>query len=169
MSTTSARPGRVRRVVRRAHHDFRWRLTARQRSSLVAYGTFAVSTAVARGTTTLIRSRRAPVLHDVSVGGVHLHHYLPGIALLAAAGAMGIRGSDRIAVNCALGATYGAGGALVVDELPLLVQLRDVYWTDEGRWAVELALAIMASGGAYLSGIPLWRGIREELADDPAS
>jgi choline dehydrogenase-like flavoprotein len=40
---------------------------------------------------------------------------------------------------------------------------RDVYWTPEGRWAVELSLTIIALAGAYLSGIPLWHGLREEL------
>jgi hypothetical protein len=45
----------------------------------------------------------------------------------------------------------------------MLVDLRDVYWTPEGRWAVELSLTIIALAGAYLSGIPLWHGLREEL------
>jgi hypothetical protein len=66
-------------------------------------------------------------------------------------------------VHCLLGATYGTGRALVTDELPLLLNLRDVYWTRDGRWAVELALAIAASAGAYFTGIPLWRGLREEI------
>ena len=95
---------------------------------------------------------------------MHIHHYLPGIVLLAAAGGIGVRDSDRVGVHCLLGATLGSGCGLVVDELPLLVTLRDVYWTPEGRWAMQAALGVAAAGGAYLSGIPLWRGLREELS-----
>jgi hypothetical protein len=62
-----------------------------------------------------------------------------------------------------LGATYGTGCALITDELPLLLNLRDVYWTPEGRWALDVAFGIIASVGAYYSGIPLWRGLREEI------
>jgi hypothetical protein len=80
-----------------------------------------------------------------------------------AAGALGIRGSDKTSVHCLLGATYGTGCGLVTDELPLLLNLRDVYWTPEGRWAVDLALAVTAGAGAYFTGIPLWRGLREEI------
>lgn len=151
------------RAARRVHHDFRYRLTPRQRSSLVAYLSFGATITLARGVTTLIRQGRGPLVRDVTVGSVHLHHYLPGIAMLATSGAIGVRGTDSVVVHCVLGAAYGTGCALVVDELPLLVELRDVYWTEEGRWAVELSLLVIAVGGAYLSGAPLWRGLREEL------
>ena len=66
-------------------------------------------------------------------------------------------------MHCLLGATYGTGCALITDELPLLLNLRDVYWTPEGRWALDVAFGIIASAGAYFSGIPLWHGLREEI------
>ncbi|MGG7380778.1 hypothetical protein ACQ7B2_19195, partial [Escherichia coli] len=86
--------------------------------------------------TTAIRTQRLP-LHDITAGDVHIHHYLPGIALLTVAGGIGVRGSDKVNVHCVLGATYGTGCALITDELPLLLNLRDVYWTPEGRWALD--------------------------------
>ena len=151
----------IRRLVRRMHYDFRETLTTHQRSALVAYSSFAVSIVAVRGLTTGIKYQRVPV-HNIKARRVHIHHYLPGIALLVTAGAFGVRGSDRPGVHCMLGATYGVGCALVTDELPLLLNLRDVYWTREGRWAVDVAFAIIASAGAYFAGIPLWRGLREE-------
>ena len=154
----------ISRLVRRMRHDFRYHLTTRQRSALVAYTSFAATVMAVRGLTTAIRDQRGP-FHNVTMGSVHIHHYLPGIALLTAAGAFGVRGSGKTSVHCLLGATYGTGCALVTDELPLLLNLRDVYWTREGRWAVDLALAIAASAGAYFSGIPLWRGLRDEMKE----
>ena len=76
-----------------------------------------VSIAAVRSLTTAIRTGRLP-LHDISAGDVHIHHYLPGIALLTAAGGIGVRGSDKTSVHCLLGATYGTGCALITDELP---------------------------------------------------
>jgi len=46
---------------------------------------------------------------------------------------------------------------------PLLLDLRDVYWMPEGRWALDVAFGIIASAGAYFNGIPLWRGLREGI------
>ena len=158
---------KIRRLARRLHHDFRYNLTSRQRSGLVAYLSFVVSIGTVRSLTTAIRTGRLP-LHDITAGDVHIHHYLPGIALLTAAGGIGVRGSDKTSVHCLLGATYGTGCALITDELPLLLNLRDVYWTPEGRWALDVAFGIIASVGAYFSGIPLWHGLSEEITGKPA-
>jgi hypothetical protein len=135
------------RLARRVHRDFQYRLTTRQRSSLVAYLSFATTVAAVRGLTTGIHRGELPV-RDIRVGSVHVHHYIPGIALLTLAGAAGVRGSEKVGVHCLLGGAYGAGCALVVDELPMLVDLRAVYWSPEGRWAVELSLTIIALAGA---------------------
>jgi hypothetical protein len=156
-------PPMISRLVQRMHHDFRYELSTGQRSALVAYASFSATIVAVRGLTTAIRGQHLPA-HDIIIRGVHIHHFLPGIALLTTAGAFGVRGSDRPSVHCLLGATYGAGCALVTDELPLLLNLRDVYWAREGRWAVDLALTIIGGVGAYFSAIPLWRGLRAELA-----
>jgi hypothetical protein len=145
------------------HRDFRDTLTTRQRSALVAYLSFALIAPAVRGLAAAVRSGRFPE-RDVTVRGVHVHHYVPGIALLALAGGLGMRDSSRIGVHCLVGGTYGTGAALVADELPMLIDFRDVYWTPEGRWAVDLALSIVAAGGAYFAGQPLWRGLAAELA-----
>jgi hypothetical protein len=67
-----------------------------------------------------------------------VHHYLPGIALLTLVGATGARGSERVGVHCLLGGTFGAGCALVLDELPMLVDLSDVYWTRKAAGPLSL-------------------------------
>ena len=140
----------------RMHRAFRDDLDAPRRTGLVAYSAFAVTVAITRGITRSIRADRGPFRY-IFVGPVHVHHYLPGIALLVIAGAIGLRRSPRMAASCAQGAAYGTGLALVADELPMLVKLRDVYWTPEGAWRVKLTLAISAAWGAALAGRPLWR------------
>jgi hypothetical protein len=148
------------------HEDFRGALTTRQRSALIAYLSFAVTAPAVRGLAAAVRSGRFAA-RDVVVGGVHLHHYVPGIALLTLAGGLALRDSDRVGVHCLAGASYGTGAALVADELPMLIDFRDVYWTPEGRWAVDVALSVIAAGGAYFTGLPLWRGVVAELTRAP--
>jgi hypothetical protein len=152
------------RIARRAHQEFRYTLSTRQRSGMVASASFALTALGTRAVTTAIHRGHAGLFRDVTAGKVHLHHYLPGIALLTAAGAFGVAGSPKLTVHCLLGATYGAGCALVADELPLLVDLRDVYWTPEGRWAVSLCLAAAGAAAAYFAAVPFWQAIRREVS-----
>ena len=52
---------------------------------------------------------------------------------------------------------YGIGSALVVDEFALLLNLRDVYWSTEGRLSVDLALATIAVAAVYFAAKSFWR------------
>lgn len=61
-------------------------------------------------------------------------------------------------------AAYGAGAALILDELALLIDLQDVYWANEGRTSVDAAFGALALGGLYLAGVPFWHGADHEIA-----
>jgi hypothetical protein len=61
---------KFRLLARRLHHDFRYNMTNRQRSGLVAYLSFVVTIGAVRGLTTAIRTQRLP-LHDITAGDVH--------------------------------------------------------------------------------------------------
>jgi hypothetical protein len=39
---------------------------------------------------------------------------------------------------------FGTGAALVLDEAALLLELEDVYWTEEGLLSVEVALGTLS-------------------------
>jgi len=71
----------------------------------------------------------------MSTGGRHLHHYNIGILLLAAVGAVALRGEERHRRHGLTATAYGSGAALIVDELALLIDLEDVYWAKEGAAA----------------------------------
>jgi hypothetical protein len=88
-------------------------------------------------------------LGDVEAGGVHLHHYLWGILLLALIGFLGL-GDRTPRVRSAMGLGYGIGLALVVDEAALLIQLDDVYWDTFGWVSVGLALLLIGVAGSIL-------------------
>ncbi len=95
--------------------------------------------------------------------GRHFHHYNIGIALLSAVGAVGLRGSDERRQHPAVAVAYGTANALVVDELALLLDLKDVYWSHDGRESVDVAIGIIALGATISAGMPLWPHARRAL------
>jgi hypothetical protein len=111
---------------------------------------FSVTFGVTRGITWYIREHGGlGPIQNVVVGTRHIHHFLPGgvIALTAGGVAIGMKGSDKY-----LALPFGIGVALVLDESALLLELEDVYWTEEGVLSVQIVFAAMAllSALAYL-------------------
>ncbi len=59
-------------------------------------------------------------------GGLHIHHFWFGIALLAAGGWLGINYNHK-EIDMLAAILYGVGGGLIVDEIGLLLTFGD-YW-----------------------------------------
>jgi hypothetical protein len=144
--------------VRRAYRE---ELGPRERAALWAWLGFTVTFGSVRAITYSIRRGSGP-FRNVSVGGAHLHHYLWGIAALTGVGAVDLRGEDRTRRHPVVAATYGTGLALIVDEFALLLDLRDVYWAQEGRISVDLGVGLVAAGGTTFSAIPVLRRLRRD-------
>jgi hypothetical protein len=104
---------------------------------------FLVSFGVIRLVTYGIREGWMPVGNVQSGNGLHIHHYLFGIAIALAVGYVQIafnpvRGRSICAV------LFGLAEALILDEFALLLNLKDVYWQQEGRQSI-FAIAIVGS------------------------
>ncbi len=80
---------------------------------------------------------------EVSVGGRHIHHFVPGILISFAAGTAALLTDDE-KLEDRLAVPMGAGMGLTFDEAALLLDLRDVYWTREGLLSVQLSLGATA-------------------------
>src|SRR5690606_5745573 len=50
-------------------------------------------------------------------------------------------------------AVFGVGSALVLDEFALILHLRDVYWSEEGRTSVDAVFVAVAVTGLLLLGL----------------
>jgi hypothetical protein len=115
-----------------------------------------------------IRDRWWP-FENVSVGGRHIHHFVPGILLSFASGTAALL-TDNDALEDRLAIPMGAGMGLTFDEAALLLDLRDVYWTREGLLSVQLSLGATAILSiAILTQRMLRRGERrqEEAGEIP--
>lgn len=105
--------------------------------------------------------------HDIYIDGRHIHHLVWGILLLLAVGygwLNGIGTKDTPSSNMAgrlMAVLYGAGAALTLDEFALWLNLRDVYWTRQGRTSIDAVvlfgtlLLIAVLGWAFLRAV--WR------------
>ena len=133
-----------------------------RQSAVLSWLAFGTTFGVVRAVTYSIRHGRGP-LHDLTPGGLHLHHYLWGIALVGGVGGVSLRGADRAHRHPAMAVAYGVGMALIVDEFALLLDLQDVYWAKQGRWSVDLGVGVIALAGAALEGRPVLRRLRHEM------
>ncbi|MFI6643892.1 hypothetical protein [Streptomyces sp. NPDC050504] len=118
---------------------------------LLALASFVLTFLVTRTITRLIRAGKGP-FRNITPGGLHIHHVVPGV-VLTVIGGFGAVGSGRHGVAAAICAVlFGIGAGLVLDEFALILYLDDVYWTEQGRRSTEVVVLAAALGGLVLAG-----------------
>jgi hypothetical protein len=151
----SARSGHYLRAGRLVTHDVAAVLregyrasSTRENALLNMLLAFAATFGITRGITHSIRSGSGP-FRNIAIAERHIHHFIPGILVAFGAGGLSI-GLRRDDLDRWLAVPFGAGVALVLDEAALLLELEDVYWSQEGVLSVQITLgtaALLASLG----------------------
>jgi hypothetical protein len=119
-----------------------------RRGLVLAWWGFTATFAFLRALTWAIHVHVAG-LGNVSSDGVHLHHYLWGILLTAGVGVFGL--SERSHEHRAwMGLVLGIALALIIDEIALLVELKDVYWSGAGAVSVGVGVLLIGLVGSAL-------------------
>ncbi len=114
---------------------------------------FIVTFGFIRFSTRMIRAQVRWWPGNVSVGGRHIHHVVPGVILVCAAGIASFTGAGASGgVRYASAVVFGVGAALMLDEFALILHLRDVYWSGEGRSSVDAVILAVAATGLVLAG-----------------
>jgi len=125
---------------------------------------FLGSFAIVRVSTLGIRQSWWP-FQNVSLGGRHIHHFVPGILVAFASGTTALLTDDK-KLEERLAVSAGVGMGLTFDEAALLLDLRDVYWTREGLLSIQLSLGATAILSiAILTQRILRRGERRQEAE----
>jgi hypothetical protein len=118
---------------------------------------FAATFLAARGTTYLLRRRRTVgPFRELIVRRRHIHHFVPGIVLGFAAGAVAIVTRNEW-LEPRLAVPFGIGMGLTLDESALLLELEDVYWTREGLLSVQITLSVIAVLASLALGLRFLR------------
>ena len=105
------------------------------------------------GTRFYTRMARVRGWGSAIVGDVHVHHLVPGVVLSLVAGGLALALEPREFWVAILAAAFGAGAALVLDEFALILHLKDVYWTTQGRTSIDAVFVAIACTGLLLLGL----------------
>jgi hypothetical protein len=103
---------------------------------------------VIRTSTRMIRANVSWWPGNISAGGIHLHHEVFGIMLMLVCGILGFSVRTVTPWRELLALAFGIGAGLVLDEFALLLRLKDVYWSQQGRTSIDAV--ILASVGTLL-------------------
>jgi len=129
--------------------------TPRERALLNVLAAFVVTSAITRRSTWVLRRQGSfGPIKEIVRGPKHIHHFVPGILLAFLTGGTAIisknpRTQERMSVP------FGVGVALTFDEWALLMELNDVYWSDEGILSIQVTLGTTALLAALLLALRL--------------
>jgi hypothetical protein len=131
------------------------------------FASFVISSLASRAIAFALRERRrVGPFRNVRVGRRHIHHFVPGIVLAFVAGGLGILTHDeRLEARLAL--LFGTGMGMTMDESALLLELDDVYWTEEGLVSVQITSGLVALLGALAIGLRFLRRGEERVLPPP--
>jgi hypothetical protein len=161
--------GELERGLHLHHH-----LGPRRERAMFATLGFTVGLAVTRGITTALHKHGAGQNGGLIVGGVHIHHFVFGMAGLLIVGyawllLFGLQEQPKRRWFRLTALAYGVFAALILDEFALWLNLRDVYWERQGRESVE---ALCIFGGLLLWAVliapfaqAVWRHLRARPLD----
>ena len=118
---------------------------------MLCFVSFVVTFVSTRTITRLIRDGRGP-FRNVTAGGTHVHHSVPGIILLMIGAFTAVGGPGTLGWLSFSAIAVGIGTSLVLDEFALILHLQDVYWSGEGQLSVEAVSLVAACLGLALVG-----------------
>lgn len=105
-------------------------------------------------------------LRNWNIAGIHVHHQVFGILIMIIAGGLEFAYATSGPLADGLGALFGVGAALTLDEFALWLRLDDVYWKAQGRTSVDAVFIAVALTGLLLSNFtPLGVGDLERGID----
>jgi hypothetical protein len=144
-------------------YQFHFQNERRERLFLASLG-FLVTFAIVRGITHLIRAGIGPI-HNISSGGLHIHHLVWGILLLLGVGYVWLieQGTGSGWLASATAFAYGIAAALTLDEFALWLNLADVYWTGPGRVSIDAVVVFASLLSVGIWGGPFLRELSEHL------
>ena len=132
-----------------------------RRRLLVATVSFFLTFGGVRGVVYCI-THQIPPFHFVEMRGTHIHHLVFGIIILLFVGyawlaEIGVgAGASSLLASRLLSILYGVGAALTLDEFALWLNLRDVYWSPQGRESIDVVVLFGALLAAGAWGAPLF-------------
>lgn len=134
---------------------------AGKQPELFLFLAFLLSFGFIRTSAHLIRAQVSWWPGNVEVKGTHIHHLVWGILLLLIVGYVGIAVEPESPWREVVAVLFGVGAGLTLDEFALWLNLRDVYWSEEGRRSIDAVIVAAVLGALVLLGIGVWIDLAE--------
>ena len=112
-----------------------------------------VAFVVIRVNTRLIRAGVVWWFGDFRPNGLHIHHSVFGIVMMALAGTLQFAWQPTGWWLNLTAFVFGAGLALTLDEFALILHVEDVYWAEQGRQSVDAVILGLAFVALLLTGL----------------
>ncbi len=89
-------------------------------------------------------------------GGLHIHHMVWGILALLIFGYLGVAVNPESPWLEVAAIGFGIGAGLTLDEFALWLNLKDVYWSKQGRRSIDAVIVATAVSLLVLVGFRGW-------------
>jgi hypothetical protein len=100
---------------------------------------------------------------NLEVKGTHVHHLVWGILLLLLVGYVGVALEPASPWQEVLAILFGVGAGLTLDEFALWLNLRDVYWSHEGRRSIDAVIVAAIVAALMVLGFQVWLDLAEDI------
>jgi hypothetical protein len=124
---------------------------------------FLVTFGFIRTSAHMIRAQVSWWPGNVQVGGTHIHHLVWGICLLLVVGYLQIAVSPESPWHEVLAILFGIGAGLTLDEFALWLNLKDVYWSEQGRRSIDAVIVMATFAGLVTIGFRAWIDVARDV------
>jgi hypothetical protein len=102
---------------------------------------------------------------NVQVGGTHVHHLVWGIVTVMITGYVGVTIAPPSPWHEVIAIFFGIGMGLALDEFALWLDLKDVYWSEQGRKSIDAVIIAASISGMILVGFTAWIELAQTIED----
>jgi hypothetical protein len=104
---------------------------------------------------------------NVQLGGTHVHHLVWGICTLLIVGYLMIALDPGSPLHEVFAILFGVGTGLTLDEFALWLNLKDVYWSEQGRRSIDAVIVMATFAGIVMiglkAGLDVARGVEDAI------
>ncbi|MBA2505169.1 MAG: hypothetical protein H0V29_04395 [Thermoleophilaceae bacterium] len=131
---------------------------------LLLFSAFLITFGFIRTSTHMIRAGVSWWPGNVETkGGLHIHHMVFGIIGMLIIGYAAIAFYPDPPVREVMAVLFGICMALTLDEFALWLNLKDVYWSKQGRQSIDAVIIAAAVGALLLLGVRVFADVADEL------